>query len=188
MPNAAIRKSKQSKGNMSVRRRIKTSRPSNSIGEKSQGHRSIHICQGIWKIKSPKNPLFITSTKLSITQLIIIRFKFLIARNLRTIKAHLLIASDLLNENMRVQNRAECKIGASYTKHKISMSMRQSLRAEASIRPWVPHDDSCRSSRDTSKEQNILQRQRLKSNDSQHRSISAVSTPHRQWFNKLISN
>ena len=40
-----------------------------------------------------------TATKMSITKLIIIRFKFWIARNSRTIKAHLLIASDLLNEN-----------------------------------------------------------------------------------------
>ena len=40
-----------------------------------------------------------TSTKMAITQLIVIRFKFWVARNSRTIKAHLLIASDLLNKN-----------------------------------------------------------------------------------------
>jgi hypothetical protein len=38
-------------------------------------------------------------TKMPITQLLVSRFKFWIARNSRTIKAHLLIASDLLNEN-----------------------------------------------------------------------------------------
>jgi hypothetical protein len=38
-------------------------------------------------------------TKMPITQLIFNRFKFWIARNSRTIKAHLLIASDLLREN-----------------------------------------------------------------------------------------
>ncbi len=42
-----------------------------------------------------------TATKMSITKLIIILFKFWIARNSRTIKAHLLIASDLLNENAK---------------------------------------------------------------------------------------
>ena len=41
-----------------------------------------------------------------ITQLIVSRFKCWIARNLRTIKAHLLIASDLLSEK---KNRAKCK-------------------------------------------------------------------------------
>ena len=39
-----------------------------------------------------------TATKASITQLIFIQFRFWIARNSRTIKAHLPIASDLLNE------------------------------------------------------------------------------------------
>ena len=40
-----------------------------------------------------------TATKASITQLIFIQFRFWIARNSRTIKAHLLIASDLPCEN-----------------------------------------------------------------------------------------
>ena len=47
-----------------------------------------------------------TSTKMTITQLIVIRFKFWVARNSRTIKAHLLIASDLVD---KTKNRAKYK-------------------------------------------------------------------------------